>query len=118
MVPSWNKLLLVYKFRFDELDEGEDHFEDHFLFIDHIGFVGNHDAETSVLYANFGEVNLEEKAGALFELVVHYLGRSHLQFSLLSLGSVDYHEDIVEIDGAFVCDTYLAEDGGVGVAGD
>ena len=97
------------------MDEGKNHFEDYFFLVDHISFVRNHDAETPILYANFREVDLEEKTSALFELVIHYLCGSHLQFSLLSLGSVYYHEDIVEIYGAFVCDTYLTENGGIGV---
>ena len=111
-------MLLVYKFRFDELDERKNHFENNFFLVDHISFVRNHDAETPILYANFREVNLEEKAGALFELVIHYLCRSHLQFSLLSLRSVYHHEYIIEIDGAFICDTYLTENRGIGVVCD
>jgi hypothetical protein len=108
LVPSVDELLLVDELGLDEMDEGEDGFEVHLLLGHRIALVGYLNAELSAFKAALAEVDLEEEAGAVFELIVHDPCWIHLQLRFLRLRAVDDHEDVIETDGAFIGYTNLA----------
>lgn len=64
--------------------------------------------EVSVVQAILREIHFELEAGVELELIVHYLRGTHLQLALLRLGAIDNHEDIVKMDGAFICHSHFA----------
>ena len=59
MTPAVEELFFVDKLWFDELNKGQKHFENYFLFVEGIGFVRNHNAKPSALQAGLREIYFE-----------------------------------------------------------